>query len=316
MSPAADLSKTAIVRFSPVSETPLPKTLASREDYICKFRQTLEAIGLCWIAGAAGICKTVSSRVLAHENGGHWVSISLRSQSSDQVAGILLQAANSNKHVRVKGLIVDDLSCAMEPLVLDSLCSLVHSANRSDVLLVLNFSDCPTSEFLFACDFPEGIASNLTEFTEEDVREILHKCGVTNGRWAKYIHLVSGGGYPQLAMAFIQSMTAAGWNPKEFQTLDALLGGSPAIAEVRKHTRHRLLTDLPQTSRRLIERLSLKSGGFSRELAIDLGNLEPNIPDAGIVLETLIGSWVDQQEGDRFNLSPLLSGFAEKTLGV
>ena len=33
-------------------------------------------------------------------------------------------------------------------------------------------------------------------------------------------------------------------------------------------------------------------------------------------METLIGSWVDQLEGDRFNLSPLLSGFAEKTLGA
>ena len=33
-------------------------------------------------------------------------------------------------------------------------------------------------------------------------------------------------------------------------------------------------------------------------------------------MDTLIGSWVDQLEGDRFNLSPLLSGFAEKTLGT
>ena len=161
-----------------------------------------------------------------------------------------------------------------------------------------------------------GISSILTEFTEEDIQEILQKCGVTNGHWAKYIYLVSGGGHLQLAMAFIQSMTASGWNPKEFQTLDALLEGSPATAEVRKRTRHRLLTDMPQTSRRLIERLSLKSGGFSRELAIDLGKLAPKIPDAGIVLETLIGSWVDQLEGDRFNLSPLLSGYVEKTLGV
>ena len=316
MSSTADLSKARLVRLSPVSETPLPKTLASREDHIGNFQQTLESVGLCWIAGAAGIGKTVSARVLAYENRGDWASINLRNQSSDQVARVLIQAADSIRHFGVKGLIVDDLSCAMEPLVLDSLRCLLHSANRSDVLLILNSSDCPTSEFLFACNLPMGIASTLTEFTEEDIWEILQKCGVTNGHWAKYIYLVSGGGHPQLAMAFIQSMTASGWNPNEFQTLDALLGGSPAIAEVRKRTRHRLLTDMPQTSRRLIERLSLKSGGFSRELAIDLGKLEPKIPDAGIVLETLIGSWVDQLEGDRFNLSPLLSGFAEKTLGV
>ena len=161
MSSTADLSKARLVRLSPVSETPLPKTLASREDHIRKFQQTLEADGLCWIAGAAGIGKTVSSRVLAHENGGDWASVSLRSQSSEQIAGILMQAAYSIKDFGVKGLILDDLSCAMEPLVLDSLRCLVHSANRSDVLLVLNSSDCPTSEFLFACNLPTSIASPL-----------------------------------------------------------------------------------------------------------------------------------------------------------
>ena len=316
VSSTADLSKVRLVRLSPVSEIPLPKALASRENHIRTFQQTVESFGLCWIAGAAGIGKTISARVLAHKNGGDWASISLRGESSEQVAGVLRQAADSMKDFGVKGLIVDDLACAMEPLVLDNLCCLVHSANRSDVLLVLNSSDCPTSEFLFTCNLPAIIANTLTEFTEEDIQEILQKCGVASGHWAKYIYLVSGGGHPQLAMAFIQSMIASGWSPKEFETLDALLGGSPAIAEVRRHTRERLLTDMPQPSRRLIERLSLKSGGFGRELAIDLGKLEPQISDAGIVLETLIGSWVDQLEGDRFNLSPLLSGFAEKTLGA
>ena len=315
-SSVADLSNARLVRLSPVSETPLPKALASREDHIRSFQQTLESVGLCWITGAAGTGKTVSARVLAHENGGGWASINLRNQSSEQVAAVLLRAADLMKDFGVKGLIVDDLGCATESLVLDSLRDLVHSANRSDVLLVIVSSDCPTSEFLFASDLPASIAGTLTEFTEEDIQQILRKCGVTNGHWAKYIYLVSGGGHPQLAMAFIQSMAASGWNPREFETLNALLGGSPAIGEVRRRTRERLLTDMPQTSRRLIERLSLKLGGFNRELAIDLGKLEPKILDAGIILETLIGSWVDQLEGDRFNLSPLLSGFAQTTLGA
>ncbi len=220
------------------------------------------------------------------------------------------------KDFGLRGLIVDDLGCVTEPSVLDSLHYLVYSANRTDVLLVLNSSDSPTSDFLFTCNLQVDITRTLSEFTKEDIQEILTKCGVSNAHWAKYIHLVSGGGHPQLAMAFIQSMVASGWDPKELQTLNALLLESPAIGEVRKRTRERLLKDMPTATRRLIERLSLKTGGFSRELAIDLGKLEPQISDAGIVLDTLIGSWVDQLEGDRFNLSPLLSGFAEMTLGT
>lgn len=310
------LSNAGLFRLSPVAETPLPKALASRKNDIQQLQQILESVGLCWITGTAGMGKTVSARVLAHKNGGNWASINLRGQSSEQVARVLIQAADSMKDFGLRGLIVDDLGWVMEPSLLDSLHYLVHSANRTDVLLVLISSDSPTSDFLFACNLQVGIARTLSEFTEEDIQEILAKCGVSNVHWAKYIHLVSGGGHPQLAMALIQNMVASGWNPKERWTLDALLLGPPAINEVRKRTRERLLTDMPDANRRLIERLSLKAGGFSRELAIDLGKLEPQISDAGIVLDTLIGSWVDQLEGDRFNLSPLLSGFAEKTLGT
>ena len=319
--PAAISSETGLssaqpFRLSPVTETPLPEALASRENDIRQLQQILESVGLCWIAGAAGMGKTVSACVLAHKNGGDWAGINLRGQSSEQVARVLIQAADSIKDFGLRGLIIDDLGRMVDPSVLDSLHYLVHSANRSDVLLVLNSSDSPTSDFLFECNLQVGIARTLSEFTEEDIQEIIAKYGVSNAHWAKYIHLVSGGGHPQLAMAFIQSMVASGWNPKELQTLDALLLGAPAISEVRKRTRERLLTDMPESTRRLIERLSLKTGGFSRELAIDLGKLEPQISDAGIVLDTLIGSWVVQLEGDRFNLSPLLSGFAEKTLGT
>ena len=316
LSSEAGLSSARPFRPNPVAETPLPKALASRENDMRQLQQILESVGLCWIAGAAGMGKTVSARVLAHKNGGDWAVINLRGQPSQQVARALIQAADSMKSFGLRGLIVDDLGGVMEPSVLDSLRYLVHSANRSDVLLVLNSSDSPTSDFLFECNLQLGIARTLSEFTEEDIKEILAKYGVSNAHWAKYIHLVSGGGHPQLAMAFIQSMVASGWNPKELQTLDALVLGAPAISEVRKRARERLLTDMPESTRRLIERLSLKTDGFSRELAIDLGKLEPQISDAGIVLDTLVGSWVVQLEGDRFNLSPLLSGFAEKTLGT
>ena len=316
MSSETDLSSARLFRLSPVAETPLPKALASRENDIRPLQQILESAGLCWITGTAGMGKTVSARVLAHKNGGNWAGINLRGQSSEQVAQVLIQAADSMKDFGLRGLIVDDLGREMEPSVLDSLHYLIHSANRSDVLLVLISSASPTSDFLFECDLQVGIARTLSEFTEEDIQAILAKCGVSSVHWAKYIRLVSGGGHPQLATAFIQSMVASAWNPEELRTLDALLLESPAISEVRKRTRERLLSGMPESTRRLIERLSLKTGGFSRELAIDLGKLEPQISDTGIVLDTLTGSWVDQLEGDRFNLSPLLSGFAEITLGT
>ncbi len=116
ISTGLDLASARLMRPSLVSETPLPKALASRENDIRKFEQTLESVSICWIAGAAGMGKTVSARVVAHKNGGVWASINLRGQSSEQVARALFQAADSLRDFGLRGLIVDDLGCVTEPL--------------------------------------------------------------------------------------------------------------------------------------------------------------------------------------------------------
>lgn len=148
----AGLSSTHLVRPSTVSEPPLPKALANRTDAIRKLQQTLETFGVCWISGAAGMGKTVAARVLAHSNGGDWASVNLRGQSREQIAQVLFQLAGSMRDFGLQGLIVDDLGLATDPSVLDSLCYLLFSSQRSDVLLILNSSDLPNNEFLFACD--------------------------------------------------------------------------------------------------------------------------------------------------------------------
>lgn len=309
-----DLSGVQSIKPTPVSEVPLPTALANRKENVGQLMQSLECAGICWISGAAGMGKTIASRVLAHKNEGVWASINLKGQAGEQAARTLFEVANDMPSLGLRGLIVDDIDYSLGASVLDNLNYLFHSASRSDVLLVVTSSHPPTSEFLFAADLHADIATTLAEFSEEDIEEILGKIGVESANWARYTHLVSGGGHPQLAIAFIQSMAASGWNPKEFQTLNSFLEGAPEVDEVRKRTRERLLKDLPSEARRLIGRLSLKVGGFGRELAIDLGTVTPAIQDPGIVLDSLTGSWIDQHEGDRFSLSPLLSDYAAKTL--
>ena len=316
LSAGSSLSSPQRVKLSPVSEVPLPNALANRKEYIRKLKHSLERFGICWISGAAGMGKTLAARVLANRKKGDWASINLRGKLSDQVSLALSEAATSLSSFSLQGLIIDDLDCRLEASVLDNLNYLLYSANRSDVLLVVTSANPPASEFLFESNLQLGINVTLTEFTEKDIKEILDKIGVNDTSWVRYTHLVSGGGHPQLAIAFIQSMAATGWDSNELETFNSLLTGSSAIDDVRKRTRERLLKDLHSDARRLIERLSLKVGGFGRELAIDLGKVAPQIEDAGIVLDNLTGSWVDQHESDRFNLSPLLSNYAHITLAA
>jgi len=105
-----------------------------------------------------------------------------------------------------------------------------------------------------------------------------------------------------------------GWDMNELKTLNSLLEGNTAVEQVRARTRERLLNELSEVDRRLLKRLSLKSGGFRRSFVLDMAQVAPTVSDGGIVFDRLIGSWVDQQERDRFALSPLLSNFALNTL--
>ncbi|MCC0036559.1 MAG: hypothetical protein H6887_15005 [Hoeflea sp.] len=178
MSSVSDVASTHPVRPSPISETPLPKALANRTDAVEKIQQALETFGACWISGAAGMGKTVAARILAHRNGGDWANVNLRGKSPEQIAQILIQSSDSMKGFGLHGLIIDDLGYTTDPSVLDSLSYLFFSAQRSDVLLIINSSDRPSVEFLFACDLPAGVALTLSEFSEEDIQEILEQCGV------------------------------------------------------------------------------------------------------------------------------------------
>jgi ABC-type oligopeptide transport system ATPase subunit len=311
---SSELSNTRIATPKPVSEVPLPRALASRKSEIDDIARSLEHFGMSWVSGAAGMGKTVAARVAALRTGGNWASINLKGLKSEQVAPILSDAAVAMHDYDLQGILLDDLECRLDTHVSDSLHYLLHSADRLDVLTICTAPNAPPSDFLFTADLPQEVIHKLTEFSEEDIGEILEKLGVKETYWANYVHLISGGGHPQLAIAAIQSLSGTGWDPEEFKTLNAVLVGSPEVDEVRRRTRERLLDELSVSSRRLIERLSLKTGSFKRELAIDLAKISPSIPDAGIVMDRLIGSWVDQQEGDRFHLSPLLSNYAAKTL--
>lgn len=312
---STDLVSSRLARPHPVDEVPLPAAIAQRTALISSILSSLEECGVSWILGAAGVGKTVAARLAALREGGNWAIVNLRGLSPDQVSNLLSNTSNIIAEERdVHGLIIDDLECTFEPNVVDKFLNLLSVCRRRDLLLLITTPRPTPSDLLFVADLPATIETTLEDFTEEDVQEILTSLGVEGQHWAKYIHLVSGGGHPQLAIATIQSMQRAGWDTEEFRTLNSLLVGNSEVDQVRGRTRERLLKELPEGSRRLLERLALASRGFRRELVLDLAQISPPISDAGILFDQLIGTWIDQQEKDRFSLSPLLSNFASNTL--
>ena len=298
----------------PIKEVPLPLAIANRAVHIDSIVLSVTQYGLSWIYGAAGVGKTTSARIAARHIGGDWVSINLRGVNSEQVDALLTDTIEAIEEQKLDGLLVDDFECGFAPHIIDKLFYLHAICMRKDVLLIFTASRNIPPESLYTANLPTSIQHRLEEFSEQDIQQILKMLGIEFEGWAKYIYFVSGGGHPQLAAAAIQSMQSNGWNINELRTLDSLLTGNSVVDQVRADTRLRLLYELPEGARRLLERLSLRLGNFRRDFVLDIAQVTPTVPDAGILFDQLIGSWVDQQEQDRFALSPLLSNLAVTTL--
>ena len=314
VSQVTNLVSTRLAEPKPIGDVPFPAAIANRTNQIDNVVTSLAQYGVSWIFGAAGVGKTIGAKIAARRIEGHWVSINLRGLNAEQVNAVISGAIDRLTEQEIDGFLIDDLECPFEPHVTDTLLYLQAICDRTDLLLLFTSPRPPSPDFLFSAKLPASIEQKLEEFSEQDIREILAGLDVHDSNWAKYIHIVSGGGHPQLAVAAIQSMQNLSWDTNELRTLDSLLVGNPAIEQVRARTRERLLNEMPEGNRRVLERLSLKSGSFRRSFVLDMAKVEPAVSDGGIVFDQLIGSWVDQQEWDRFALSPLLSNYAVNTL--
>ncbi len=310
----SDLVISRISTFNSIQDVPLPTAIASRTNLIDSITYSLNEYGTAWLYGSAGVGKTVAAKMAAKNIGGSWFGVNLRGLDSQEVRQILASPLVSPGNQEIRGILLDDFDYTCDSIIYEKLVSLQNSCRDANIYLVFTSSKSIDEDFLFSTNLPPEVEQKVDDFTEIDIKEILLTFGVTEDYWARYIHMSSGGGHPQLVIAMIQSMRKNKWSLEEFRTLNSLLQQNEAIEKVKKKTRERLLRELPSNARKLVERISVITGRFDRHLVLDLALLSPKIEDAGITFDHLIGSWIDQHESDRFSLSPLLSNLAVATL--
>ena len=300
----------------PAKDAQIPRAIATRYNLMNHVALSVRKYGVCWIHGGAGMGKTIAARVKAKALGGDWATINFRGKGDEFVARVLEGIAIKLSNAQIAGLIIDDFDSELPPNLVDNLSVLLAAADYSDIPVVITAPREAPADVLFDLKLNIDVCVKVNEFSEDDISEILRALEANSTEWTKHIHLVSGGGHPQLAAAAIQSLQASEWPKSEFTSCNALFVGNPQIEQVRRRTRLRLLGEMPENSRHLLERLSLKLGGFKRDLALKLAQLYPPLTDGGLTFDTLIGTWIDQHTADRYYLSPLLSDLAAKNLSV
>ncbi|MER8772223.1 hypothetical protein NKH63_26395 [Mesorhizobium sp. M0960] len=82
----------------------------------------------------------------------------------------------------------------------------------------------------------------------------------------------------------------------------------------RRAARQRLIAAFPTDAQTLLLRASLIRGGFDRGLALEIAGLEPILPLPGLLLDQLVGPWIEPYRTKRLRVSPLLEDAAEDVL--
>ena len=293
----------------------LMERAASRTDLVNDLAGILRRHGVLFLRGSTGLGKTSLAQLLVDKIGGEWVWAGFRGRDPRQIADHLRRAASE---IKVHGLspwvVLDDLDLGSLAQFERELLSLVFSfSNQGGAVVVTGPTACP-SDLLAKLWLPPDCDREVPYFDESDVRDVLVSHGLSDpkklAQWSRLTWLFTAG-HPQLVHARVRNLQSKGWPP--VGETDFLK--TEDLEYVRTTARRRLIDELPSEGARYIAyRLSLITGEFSRQTALDLAQLPPPVALPGEAFDGLVGPWIETLGNDCYRVSPLLSNAGSQTL--
>ncbi|NTH51610.1 hypothetical protein G6L09_11575 [Agrobacterium rhizogenes] len=300
--------------FRPLADKMGQRFLASRAAMQAAIANRLESSHFAWLYAGSGFGKSTLARLTAQQLGGDWKALNVRGLSPPEATELLYSAGQALLHRRIAGVILDDAEHFDDSSFSDALEFFVQSARSASTQVIATSYQRPSQTTLAAVGLGTTTSLQVPELNENDVAEIVTGLGGNASMWARYVHLASGSGHPQLVQALSRNLATREWPFSELENLNALLGGNTEIAKVRQEARKKLIASLQTESLSLLTRLTVVPGKFDREMVFQMSEGDPPIPNAGLVFETLIGPWVDEPYQGVFQVSPLISDLATTTV--
>jgi hypothetical protein len=310
----ADLSITPIVLGAPMR---LMEGVASRTNLVNALAGILGRHGVLFLHGSTGLGKTSLAQLLVDKIGGEWVWAGFRGRDPRQIAEHLKRATFE---IKVYGLppqvVLDDLDLASWAQFERELLSLVFSlSNQGGAFVVTGPTPCP-SDLLAKLWLPQDCDREVPYLDESDVREVFVRHGLADSEkmehWSRLTWLFTTG-HPQLVHARVRNLQSKGWPP----VMETDLLQTEDLEQVRTTIRRRLVDELPSEGARYnAYRLSLTTGEFSRQTALDLAQLPPPVVLPGEAFDSLVGPWIEALGSDCYRISPLLRDAGNKVLSA
>ncbi len=306
-----------LLAMPPSLSSPIPRVTGAigRISLVKKVAALLTSAREVFLHGSSGVGKTNLALLVTEEIGGTWLWAGFRGRLPDQVQQGLARAAyevgTAEGPIQI---VLDDVELGRISQFEREFIALLFAITQRNGLVLITGIVRPPLHLLPKLWLPADCEVSVPYFDESEVSELLAAHGLFDSKqrdgWARVI-FVSTSGHPQLVHARARTLCAKGWPQVSLSDLTK----SEDIERVRTEARQRLLQEFPSEATRLLAyRLSIVIGMFSRELALAVGSAPPAIQMAGEAFDHLVGPWIEREGEDRFRVSPLLGGAAEKIL--
>jgi len=298
----------------PEAELPVCRFVVSRPEMEKAIRSAVASHGIAIIAAGTGLGKSTLARSVARALA-QTVSIAdLRDAPPDEALLRLSSLLGLVGLGASDAVVIEDLNCLDDPKVSLSLARVVSALRRRDRVGLLTCYRRPSARTLTELGLDATAVVGVPYLSETEVDEMVRQAGAQPSLWGRLAFFAAGCGHPQLVNAFVAGMSARNWPADAVD--DVIVGGltNADIEAARDAARRSLIGLLPAPTRSLLYRTSLVIGRFDRSLALDIGALTPNIPNAGDDLDQLVGPWIEVAAANLYRVSPLASSSGRESL--
>lgn len=310
--PTSNISQGGLM--APAEDLALPHIYAARETLVDAIDRARRACGLAIASGATGLGKSLIGRLVAEQSRASWSIVDFRHLKPAETASRLAQLQREMAASPPTHILFDDLNDIDDPSVRDAFIRVLGSLRRRDTTAIVTTYRAPAKTTLsqLATDFVAPV--EISYLDEGEVEDLVVQMGGET-KYAGSVYRAAANGHPQLTMATLLHLQANNWSRR---SLAAVLGGQlqSELGEERRAMRQRLVSALSDDAQTLLLRASLIRGGFDRELAIQVAGLDPALARGGLVLDQLVGPWIEPFQRRRLRVSPLIENAANDVLSV
>lgn len=286
---------------------PPAKRMVPREAIETGIADRIRRFGASIVVGASGLGKSLVARAVARSQAAEFTMVDFRNANAEETRSRLNAMFARIGSLRAPIVIFDDLNHFNDPLVALSVTRVFEALRRRDRAAIVTCYRSPTANALSNVGLDAGCLIECPYFTEEEAKELVTLHGGDPNLWGRLAYVAGGSGHPQLVHAFIVGMGARGWPPSALSAIVSQGFSSGDIEAEREAAQRRLVSEIPESGRSLLYRLSLTVGSFDRTLALIIANAPPPITLAGEYLDALIGPWLETLGRNNYRVSPLVA---------